>query len=467
MKNTTILCAALMGGTMVGAIEPYPGDDMADAMFRNKTPFSEAMWSNYLNYDESKVRAYTLPAITSRTRENWEQNERPAILKAFQDCMYGLMPPAPDELRVELVAERGDALGNLAIRREYLVTCSMRDGQSMNFELLLYAPKNAPAPPPVFVGLNFSGNQANTPETDVRMTRARLLSYAPEHFGRMMPPPENLRGQKTESWNYVEAVKRGYAVATVCCNEFCPDHPNGFRQSAFTLFYPDRDLRPAWEIPFPEFKKAGFRRPVSAIGGWAWGLSRMLDALEKIPLVDARRAAVIGHSRLGKAALWAGACDQRFKLVISNNSGFGGAALSRRNFGTDLELHMIDSPHFFAGRLADFAFNEPALPIDQHQLLALIAPRALYVASSNEDLAADPRGEFLSTAAAAPVWRLYRQTDWENIPMPEPGGFIESGMVRYHLKQGNHSITAWDWQNYYDFADRVLRHAGPEQNIHP
>jgi hypothetical protein len=167
---------------------------------------------------------------------------------------------------------------------------------------------------PVFVGLNFSGNQANTPDMDVRMTRGMYMNKE----RKVVPFTDKYRGNRLDSWNFIEAMKRGYAVATACYWEICPDYMTGVKISPFTLFYDEKDLRMDFEVPFAELRGLKWQRPVSIIGAWAWGLSRMLDALEREPLVDSKRAAVVGHSRLGKTALWAGACDERFKLVISN-----------------------------------------------------------------------------------------------------------------------------------------------------
>ena len=413
--------------------------------------YAESLWYNHYHTDEKKVPAYTLPRFKSKTAAEWEKTERPRILELFKKYMYGMMPPKADKTVIRLLAQKDNALDGLAIRKEYRVYSIMNNGRTFNYDMMVYIPKHVKKPP-VFVGLNFAGNQANTPETDVLMTRGMYMSYKQNRTFR----PLRSRAKNLGYWNFKETVKRGYAVATACYWEMCPDYYTGLKISIYNLFCNEKQMRLDHEIPISEQKKGKCYREISSIGAWAWGLSSMLTALEQEPLVDTQKAAVIGHSRLGKAALWAGACDERFKLVISNNSGCGGAALSRRSFGETMEIGYWDQRVWYCGRVGAYVRNINLLPVDQHMLLALIAPRSLYVASATRDRNADPKGEFLSAKEASKVWNLYGEKALTGTDMPAPDKSAGSG-VGYHIRTGRHGITPADWEHYYNFADKVFK----------
>ena len=398
-----------------------------------------------MNSDEGKANRVPLPALPD-TLEEW-QNIRGKVLQDFKDCMYGEMPPAPDKVELRKLSERNDVLDGTANRYEYRILCKMNNGREFDFDMLLYVPKSNPHAP-VFTSLNFKGNQSVAEEDDVRITRSAM--YVPGRWHSSVPS-DGARSLQLEHICARDAVKRGYAVATACYGEIFPDNLDGFRKSIFTLFYDEEDLRSDCERSLQELQNKPLRN-ISAIGGWAWGLSRMVDALEQLEFTQ---FAVVGHSRLGKASLWAGANDERFGLVISNNSGHGGAAPSRHHLGETLTMLWSIRSNWFCGRMARYAGLENDLPIDQHQLLALAAPRSVYVASSSKDITADPKGEFISAQTASKVWELYGMQGVGVDCMP-PENQPVGDMVGYHVKTGPHSMTAYDYEQYFNQADKVF-----------
>jgi len=347
------------------------------------------------------------------------------------------MPGPPEHLEVEVAGFDQQGLDGKAIRKEVILYFTEdRSGPAVNVLLLMPRGEKHAPPYPCFLAYNFNGNHTIHPDPGIRKSRVwpRRSGSAPQ------VPGDETRGASASRWAVETILSRGYALATVYYGDVDPDFYDGFENGVHALY--------------PKLQERGDNW--TSIGAWAWGLSRVLDYLETDKAVDQRKVAVMGHSRLGKTSLWAGATDQRFALVISNNSGCGGAALARRRYGETVKRINTSFPHWFCQNHKKYNDNEAALPVDQHMLIALIAPRPVYIASAAEDRWADPRGEFLSAKFAQPVYQLFGKEGLPADAMPEVNHPV-SGTIGYHLRTGKHDVTDYDWEQYLRFADKHLK----------
>lgn len=402
--------------------------------------------------DENKVQQYTLPALLKlnngkqvKTIKEWENNRRPELLKTFAEEVYGKTIANSTPLPYRIVSVNKNALNGAATRKEVEILLS-RSKNSRKLNLILYTPNQIKGPVPTFLGLNFSGNQGMDADTGIAITKYWTRFANEPGFDAEGLANEKSRAKYEGRWNLALILSRGYGVATAYYGDLQLD-----RKDITAL--PDDFNK--WYDPQKEIKPDSAEW--GAIGIWAWGLSRMLDYLENDPLVNAKKVAVIGHSRLGKSALWAGAQDKRFAMVISNSSGEGGAAITRRKFGETIKRINTSFPHWFADNFKKYNDKEELLPVDFHQLMALIAPRPLYVASASEDLWADPVGEYTSLYQAGEIYRMYGFETFKDSNPPAVDTPIKAGILGYHKRTGKHDITKYDWEQYLNFADLHLK----------
>jgi hypothetical protein len=363
------------------------------------------------NFEESKVPPYRLPdpLLMANGREvstvrQWKQIQRPWLYHLFEENVYGRYPSQKIRIRWKTL-ESGSPQGDTSVRRKRVRIWLHPVDTTVFIDLLLLLPAKAIGPVPLFLGYNFKGN-----------------SYVPDD----------------PAWAVREIVSHGFGIATAWYGDIEPDNRDGWKTGIRSR------LREVLKIEPDEW---------SALGAWAWGLSRIMDYLEQDRSVDARKIALFGHSRLGKTALWAGASDPRFSIVISNESGEGGAALSRRIYGETIRNLNDQFPYWFAPAYKKYNDHADSLPVDQHELLSLIAPRPLYVASAEEDRWSDPKGEFTSAVKAGAVYALFGKkgigTD-SLPPLEQPVGET----IRYHIRAGKHGVVLYDWQQYLTFAER-------------
>jgi hypothetical protein len=388
---------------------------------------------------EAQVPKYSMPdpfqtasGQLIHTFQQWETIQRPAIYRLFEDNVYGRMPDKSILMKAVVREQGSPAFDNLAVRRQVRIFLYPPDS-AVYIDLLMYIPVAVQNHAPVFLGYNFGGNQSIVNDTSIFITNKSKYPVSVEKV------PE--RGSDATSWPVKEILTAGFGIVTAYYGDIEPDCAEGIQNSIRTSLHEILAIEPLeW----------------GAIGAWAWGLSRILDYLETDPFVNAKKVALIGHSRLGKVALWAGASDSRFAMVISNESGEAGAALSKREFGETIKNITDQFPYWFVPAYKSFSGNSEALPVDQHMLLGLIAPRPLYVASAEGDLWSDPHGEFLSLLNAERVYNLYHLTGLNTYFIPKANHPV-GGIIRYHIRTGGHGINSYDWQQYIKFASEFLK----------
>jgi hypothetical protein len=402
-------------------------------------------------FEEKNVPKYSVPdplicqdGTKVSDKSIWFEKRRSEILELFEHYIYGKMPGKPEKTSFEITSLDNDALEGKATRKEISIVIQ-NNNIDLQMDLLIYLPNFQPKPVSNFIALNFIGNQSIHHDSYIKLSKQWMPRIIAKGIVKHQAT-EKSRGVNSSRWPIELIINHGYALSTIYCGDIDPDFDDGFQNGVHPLFYKKRQNKPAAD-------------EWGTIGAWSWGLSRAMDYFEKDDDINDSSVIVMGHSRLGKAALWAGAFDQRFAIVISNNSGCGGAALFRRKFGETIRHINSRFPHWFCENFKKFNDKEDELPVDQNMLISLIAPRPVYIASAEKDLWSDPRGEFLSAKGADPVYKLLGTDGLNIIEMPDLDQPILS-TIGYHIRKGVHDVLKFDWERYLEFADYHLNPLG-------
>ncbi len=367
-------------------------------------------------YDEAKVPLYTLPdplvmlngdKVTDAN--TWMQKRRPEILNLFATNVYGrTVIGRPDAMTWEITAQNRSDINNTAITKTVtFYFTGKKDGRKMDVNFIL--PSSASKKPVPLI---------------------TIVEWAPK--------PEWL-------------LNRGYGLATFSAAQIEPDIKTGSYEKSIRKFF----AAPDQNQPLPDLSSVAQAKEDEwgAIGAWAWGLSRIVDYAVTDPDIDAKKICVAGFSRFGKVAMWAGAQDQRFAIVFSGESGTGGVVIVRRGFGETVKIINAKFPHWFCRNFKNFGDRVNDLPVDWHMLVALMAPRPVYIATADQDLFGDPRGSFLSAKFAQPVYQLFGKKGVivdDMPPLETPVG----DTIGYHIRKGTHGLTEYDWTQFLNFSDR-------------
>ena len=429
-----LLCAGFLAGSSLRAADttaatnaPLPRTDA------HGNPLRRAPTGHVSNYDEAKVGTYTLPdplvlanGQPVRDAQTWFNVRRPELLKLYNTDIYGAVPAGAPKATYQVVETDTHALGGLAVHKRVLI----QFGNTTNAPVVpvnLYLPANATGPVPVLLHMVFAAN----PPVPAATTNAASPGPArPAGFGEAGP--------------ITNILARGYGYATFRYTDVQPDSADTFHSGVISL-----TLAPGQARPAPE--------EWGTISAWAWGASRVLDYLETDPGVDARRVALIGHSRLGKTVLVAGARDPRFALIYSSCAGEMGSSLARRDYGETIDDMAANFPWQFAGNFQKYAGHWNDMPVDTHEIIALNAPHPVFIGGGTQDQWADPRGEFLAEVAAGPVYRLVGRQDLGTTNGPTVDTPLITGDLGFHYHTGGHAITPSDWNAFLDFADKYFK----------
>ena len=369
-----------------------------------------------VNYDEANVPQYTLPQLlqttegkTVKNKKAWEKDRRPEIISLFKQNVYGQMPEGFDSIRFELTRTDPKAMDGRATLKEVMVKV-WNKGKHVSIPVVLFVPNARSKPAPAFLLINNRSKRNTDPD----------------------------RREKSMFWPAEMIIDKGYAIASFQVADAAPDKKDTYQNGVIDQLFPEQLTR---------------NDGMKAIGAWAWTASRVMDYFETDKDIDAKKVSVVGHSRGGKTSLWAGALDQRFAMVFSSCSGSTGASLARRQYGETISLINKQFGHWFANNYKQYSTRVNDLPVDQHMLIALAAPRPVYTTNAVQDRWADPRGSYLSLVNALPVYNLYSKATAISPDFPAVDSPIIQSTIGYHFREGKHDLNVYDWENFIRFAD--------------
>lgn len=397
-----------------------------------------------VNYQEDSVGTYTLPELLKTsdgkavtTARQWTEKRRPELLRLVEENQFGKMPPRPKDMTFHAFDKGTTAFNGKAIRKQVRVYFK-KDTSDHKMDLLIYLPAKATGPVPLLLNISFTAYNQIIDDPGLRIGEIwnkegkKVKADKPTPFGKL---------------NVEQFLDAGFGFATVYYGDIEPDFKDGLPYGIRKTY-----LKPGQSEPAAN--------EWGAISAWAWGLSRAMDYFETDRQIDSKRIALQGASRLGKTVLWAGIHDPRFKMVIASISGEGGAAVARRNYGETIG-HITDPSRYlyqFAANYHTWAGKVHEMPIDAHMLVALMAPRPLLLQTGSTDYWSDPKGEFLSAVAAAPVYRLFGETaPPSNASLPAAGDTsMLTNHLGYYMHEGGHTVLPEDWKLFIKYMQKYL-----------
>ena len=399
----------------------------------NGNPLRLALKTGHVsNYDESKVGAYSLPdplvmvdGTAVKDARTWQTRRRAEVLRLYETEIYGSIPASAPKVTWSVTETDPKAREGASVRKRIVGTLG-EGADAPRINLTLHTPANVSRPVPVILLVNFGGGPA--------APNANPAAPAP---GRGGGPP-------TDPPVAAEILARGWGYATVGYGDIQPDRINTFNQGVI-----GRALAPGQDQPRPD--------EWGTISAWSWGVSRIIDYFETDTSVNARQVAIQGHSRLGKTVLWASAKDERIAAVFSSCSGEMGAALARRDWGETVDDMAQNFPWQFAGNYQKWVGRWKDMPVDAHMLIALSAPRPVFVTGGTTDQWADPVGMFKAQVAAGPVYRLLGRKDLGTSELPPLDTPLTTGDLGWHYHTGGHTATPADWTAFLQFLGKYFK----------